>query len=257
MRLMQFIILRRLLPKPLRARLLKQWNCLLEFERALAERRFYWQFVRAGDLVFDVGANTGIKTRAFLSLEARVIAIEPNPVCADAIRRRYQSRLASDRLRVESIAVASKQSKIILRLFENDLSISSGSDAFVSAAAADGFLSSSAIEVDTSTLDDLCRRFGGPDFIKVDVEGMDADVLRGLHFRPRFLSFEYNTKPQLWDVTLQCLRESARIGFAEANFTGSGLPKLLLARWVGLERIPTEIRNWYKGRQSFGDVIVR
>jgi FkbM family methyltransferase len=28
------------------------------------------------------------------------------------------------------------------------------------------------------TLDDLIRRFGTPTFIKVDVEGMDAEVLR-------------------------------------------------------------------------------
>ena len=40
-------------------------------------RRLYGQFVRSGDLVFDIGAHVGNRTRAFAGLGCRVVALEP------------------------------------------------------------------------------------------------------------------------------------------------------------------------------------
>ena len=42
-----------------------------------------------GELVFDIGAHTGAKTEWFLSRGARVIAVEPQTACVDALQRRY------------------------------------------------------------------------------------------------------------------------------------------------------------------------
>ena len=41
--------------------------------------RLYGQFVRPGDLVFDVGAHVGDRIAAFRRLGARVVAVEPQP----------------------------------------------------------------------------------------------------------------------------------------------------------------------------------
>src|SRR5437763_1165313 len=49
--------------------------------RRKAQRSLYRQFVTRGDLCFDVGANIGDRTRAFLDLGARVVAIDPQPSC--------------------------------------------------------------------------------------------------------------------------------------------------------------------------------
>jgi 16S rRNA A1518/A1519 N6-dimethyltransferase RsmA/KsgA/DIM1 with predicted DNA glycosylase/AP lyase activity len=42
-------------------------------------RRLYRAFVARGDLVFDIGAHAGNRTRAFASLGCRVVAVEPQP----------------------------------------------------------------------------------------------------------------------------------------------------------------------------------
>src|SRR5262245_48030625 len=48
--------------------------------------KFYPQWVKPGDLVFDIGANIGNRTRVFASMGARVIAVEPLPQCYWALR---------------------------------------------------------------------------------------------------------------------------------------------------------------------------
>src|SRR5260370_40059093 len=49
-------------------------------------RRLYSNFVRTGDLVFDIGAHVGNRARGFLSLGCRVIAGDPQPDFAWLLR---------------------------------------------------------------------------------------------------------------------------------------------------------------------------
>ncbi|MFO7929114.1 MAG: FkbM family methyltransferase [Candidatus Humimicrobiaceae bacterium] len=52
-------------------------------------RRFYSKFIKSGDLVFDIGANMGSMTEVFLSLGARVIAVEPQDKCVGKLKGKY------------------------------------------------------------------------------------------------------------------------------------------------------------------------
>ena len=38
-----------------------------------------YDFLKNNDLVFDVGANVGLKTDVFLNMVTNVVCIEPNP----------------------------------------------------------------------------------------------------------------------------------------------------------------------------------
>ena len=42
---------------------------------------FYSQFISNNDVVFDVGANIGNRSKIFLKLNASVIAVEPQDEC--------------------------------------------------------------------------------------------------------------------------------------------------------------------------------
>src|SRR5208282_493851 len=55
-------------------------------QHVLGLRQFYSQFISEGDLVFDVGANSGEYSRAFLALGAKVVAIEPTPGLVQRLR---------------------------------------------------------------------------------------------------------------------------------------------------------------------------
>src|SRR5436190_13825501 len=57
--------------------------------RAAAMDRLYGNFVRPGDLVFDVGAHVGDRVASFRRLGARVVAVEPQRSMLRALRLLY------------------------------------------------------------------------------------------------------------------------------------------------------------------------
>lgn len=257
MRLMDFVFLRHLLPKATREKVVRPWNQLLARELLFHEARFYRQFIRPGDLVFDIGANEGSKTAAFLRLGARVIAVEPNPACIAQMRRRESRNISEARIVVEQVAVGAEKGRLIFQTGADDSTITSASPEFVAASEAANLAFGNTFDAPVVTADDLIQKHGEPQFVKIDVEGMDPQVLGGLHFRPRALSFEFNTAPSLFPNTTRCLHEVERLGFIEANFTASGTPRLRLRSWVPLAELSDQISQWAEGRVTFGDVIVR
>jgi FkbM family methyltransferase len=50
---------------------------------------FYRNFLARGDLCFDVGANLGDRTEAFLATGANLVAIEPQAACFAELQRTY------------------------------------------------------------------------------------------------------------------------------------------------------------------------
>ena len=59
-----------------------------------AEISFYSNFISSNDLCFDIGANIGSKTEAFLAIGASVVAVEPQPDLAREIRARTKEDVA-------------------------------------------------------------------------------------------------------------------------------------------------------------------
>jgi hypothetical protein len=51
-------------------------------------KRFYRQFIQPDDLCFDIGAHLGNRSDAWISLGARVIAVEPQPACISFLKKK-------------------------------------------------------------------------------------------------------------------------------------------------------------------------
>src|SRR3954471_8871702 len=58
-------------------------------------RTLYAQFVKLGDLVFDIGAHAGNRTRAFAALGCRVVAVEPQPDFVRVLRTIFDRSAAA------------------------------------------------------------------------------------------------------------------------------------------------------------------
>lgn len=206
--------------------------------RAEAMDRLYGNFVRPGDLVFDVGAHVGDRVASFCRLGARVVAVEPQLPMLRTLRLLYGRRLS---VAIEPVAVGAAASKSRMLINPENPTVSTLSPAFVAAAqGAPGWEAQSWSEnatVEITTLDALVAKHGGPAFIKIDVEGLEAEALAGLSSAVPALSFEFTTIQR--DVALLCIERCAAMGFTRFN-AALGESQELVGDW----RTANEITHW-------------
>jgi FkbM family methyltransferase len=176
----------------------------------------YRNFVKPGDLVFEVGAHVGDRIASFLRLGARVVAAEPQPALIRTLRFLYGRR--SDVI-LEAAAVGGHAGMTQFHVNLSNPTVSTASSAFIEAAGnAEGWLEQSwtrTIDVPVVTLDEWIARHGTPTFIKIDVEGYEAEVLQGLNQAVPALSFEFTTIQRA--VAQACISRCAALGYRTFN----------------------------------------
>lgn len=161
---------------------------------------FYHQFIDKGDLCFDIGANRGHRTEVFLRLGGRVVAVEPQKSCASYLKVKYNRKIV-----LEEIALGSRVESSIMYICE-DTTLSTLSKEWTQKASK-RFRTlnwNKKQEIQVSTLDSLIEKYGTPKFCKIDVEGYELEVLKGLSSSIPFISFEYMT-PDNDEITLACI----------------------------------------------------
>jgi FkbM family methyltransferase len=204
-----------------------------------AMERLYQHFVRPGDLVFDVGAHVGDRIAAFRRLDARVVAVEPQPALVRTLRLLYGR---DPKVSIEAVALGSCGGTIDLQLNLDNPTVSTVSSDFVAAAAnAPGWKEQSwtrCVQVPLSTIDTLIARHGTPAFIKIDVEGFEAEVLSGLTQTVAALSFEFTTIQR--DVALAAIDRCVALGLQRFDAVLGESQSFVHGGW----RSADQIRRW-------------
>ena len=153
----------------------------------------FGEFVSAGDLVFDVGANRGAMTQQFLALGAEVVCVEP--------QRQLAQQLENLHVTVCQAALGSEPGTMYLHSSNDDRFASLREDWTQGHAQLWHWDSKSVMPVSVTTLDYLIESFGYPAFVKIDTEGFEDEVIRGLSHPVPALSIEYcGRRHPLYDV---------------------------------------------------------
>jgi FkbM family methyltransferase len=162
--------------------------------RAAAMDRLYARYLGPGDLAFDIGAHVGDRVSSFRRLGCRVVALEPLPLCQRLLRLIHGR---DPQVSLVAAAAGARIGRAQLYVNQANPTVSTLSTAFIRATRGapgwEGQAWDALVEVPVVTLDQLIAAHGVPRFVKIDVEGFEPEVLRGLTRPLPTLSFEFTT----------------------------------------------------------------
>jgi FkbM family methyltransferase len=153
--------------------------------------------VEEGDIVFDVGAHMGFFSyHAKLCGAKAIYAFEPNPHVREVLTK-HKSLWGFLDLNIYDLALYSEEGELYLSIPENPLA----SIATVNreGTVLEKFRYRTRIRVVATTIDNFIKRNAIPlvDFIKIDAEGSEREILRGAkqtirEFRPKIAVSAYH-----------------------------------------------------------------
>ncbi len=218
-------------------------------------RRFYSQFMKPGSLCIDVGAHVGDRVGTWRSLGARVLAVEPQPRMLSVLRRLYGK---DQDVTLLPVGIASKPGALTLHINVSSPTLSTFSAEWISEVKRDerfqGTQWGERLEVPVTTLDALISEYGQPDFVKIDVEGFELDVLEGLSHAVPALSFEMI--PIARETALACIDRCMTLGHYEFRYSPVETMKFRDERWLTADEMKERLRALPVDSTS-GDVYAR
>jgi FkbM family methyltransferase len=218
-------------------------------------RTLYRQFVRAGDLVFDIGAHAGNHVRAFSALGCRVVALEPQPDFARLLRVLFSRRPG---VRIVVAGVGSAPGRGQLSISERTPTVTSLARGWRDRRAGEPDFKdvrwNRAVEIEVTTLDALIEQHGTPAFIKIDVEGSEPEVLAGLTRPVPAIAFEF--LPRALEQADACIERLGSLGEYVFNWSSGETHRLAARSWLSDREIAAALRS-SAARQRSGDVYAR
>ena len=217
--------------------------------------RIYAPFISQGDLCFDIGAHLGDRIRAWSRLGARIIALEPHPGCMSWLRSWYGHR---PHIVLIEQAVGVHSGTATLWISRLTPSVSTLSHQWLTTVRQTprfaGVRWNEQAPVTVTTLDSLIAQYGKPVFCKIDVEGAELDVLKGLSQALPALSFEYI--PATIETALGCIERLGQLGNYEYNWRVSEWPQLRSSFWLNPSDMIACLRGMSR-KDNSGDVYAR
>lgn len=196
-------------------------------------------------LAFDIGANKGNKAKALLQLGFKVIALEPERNSIATLKYRYGTNPN-------------------VKIIEKGVSCQEGFTDIYITQARSGLNTMNTkwknslhnekenrwgkqvdfkefYKVPLTTLENLYSEFSIPYFIKIDVEGFELEVIKGMKSLPAYISFEANL-PEFTEETITCIEMINSFSDAVV-FNYSFNEKLVVTDWLTANGMINFLKN--------------
>lgn len=211
------------------------------------QKQFYVKMINKGDLCFDIGANIGTKSRIFLSLGAKVIAFEPQLNCLKKLKL-----IKNNNFKFLAIGIGSKDEEKEL-IVTNNIEIASFSNHFLNYVSNDNLYQQKKEKVIVKKLDTVIKKYGIPNFCKIDVEGYELEIISALSYKIPLIEFEFTGGFISDTIKIIKLLDDKNRRF---NYNLNEKHKFELINWKTSEEIITSINNLPK-HKLHGNIFVK
>jgi FkbM family methyltransferase len=183
----------------------------------------------------------------------KVIAVEPQDECVRILK--ILKLLYRRRFDIIHMACGAEEAEAEMLICDAN-TLSSLSKEWIYAVRSSGRFASFSWKrkkiIKMITLDSLICKYGLPTFIKVDVEGFEYEVIRGLSYPVKLITLEFT--PEYLAPILKCIQHLQLIGKILSNLAIAEVPKLVLGEWVTAEKIINILKNFSGNKKIYGDV---
>jgi FkbM family methyltransferase len=207
-------------------------------------------------LAFDIGANKGNKTKALLQSGFNVIALEPEKKSISTLKYRFEK---NPKVTIIEKGVSSTEGVTEIYITEARSGLNTMNTKWKETLH-NKEESRWGTQVDfkefyqvpLTTAENLFAEFGEPYFIKIDVEGFELEVIKGMKSLPSFISLEANL-PEFAEETINCITLLNNLS-GGVNFNYSFNEKLILENWLTATEMISYISNT---KERYIEIICR
>ena len=202
------------------------------------------KLINKGDLYFDIGAHLGEKSKPFIEKKIRTIMVEPLPICVKTLKRLYSKNSI---VKIIPKGLGSKNTKKILSINKQMPTVSTFAKHWKSGRFSN-LTWSEKTQIQITTLDALIKKFGDPQYIKIDVEGYELNVLKGLSKKSGIISFEITS--EFFSDAIKCLKHLKKLSYNSFTFS-IGEQKKFFSDWSDYKTIINLIKKEIKNDKLF------
>jgi FkbM family methyltransferase len=232
-------------------------NNFLKCSKAeIKQKDFYKQFITKDDTVFDVGCNIGSRTKIFLNLGAKVVGFEPQSNLCDHL---YAHLKRNKNFFLERTALGTAVDTKEIKISDAHV-LSSMSDRWIQATQKSGRFQNykwdNPVKVPVTTLDEKIQIYGVPNYIKIDVEGYELEVLKGLSNPVQNISIEFTAEDI--ENSYKCIDYISTLGDFTFNYSIGENLVLCNQEWQSKDDIKKNLESLRETEnKSWGDIYAK
>ena len=219
---------------------------MLKFFRRFKRKKHHeiLKLINKGDLYFDIGAHLGDKSKPFIEKKIKTIMVEPIPACVKSLKKLYSKNSI---VKIIPKGLGSKNTKKILSINKEMPTTSTFAKHWKSGRFSN-LKWPDKIQVQITTLDSLIKKFGNPQYIKIDVEGYELNVIKGLTKKSGIISFEVTS--EFFSDAIKCLDYLKKLSYSSFTFS-IGEQKKFCCDWCDYKTIINLIKKEIKKDKFF------